>query len=120
MRLTVVFPEPSMPSNVTNPVITARATGMRALSSSSTARDSATAQRFYRVHRLRGGRAAARGARTISWKLRPDVRKASNGPDREAQCRKCQRRIVILPDDRRQGYCFDCYDSLEIRAKTAF
>jgi len=27
---------------------------------------------------------------------------------------------VLLPDDRRQGYCFDCYDSLEVRSKGAF
>lgn len=61
-----------------------------------------------------------RGAETISWKLRPDLRRVSDGGDREARCRKCHTRIVLLPDDRRQGYCFDCYDSLEVRSVEAF
>jgi len=26
----------------------------------------------------------------------------------------------LLSDDRRQGYCFDCYDSLEVRSVEAF
>ncbi|HEY5539333.1 MAG TPA: hypothetical protein VIL58_07320 [Thermoplasmata archaeon] len=46
-------------------------------------------------------------------KLRPDVRQFSEGGDRFGRCRKCGGRIVLLPDDRRQGFCFDCYDSLE-------
>jgi hypothetical protein len=63
---------------------------------------------------------AGRGAETISWKLRPDLRRVSEGGDREAHCRKCHTRIVVLPDDRRQGYCFDCFDSLEVRSVEAF
>src|SRR3989440_1379823 len=78
------------------------------------------AQRFYRVRRLRAARGQARGACTISWKLRPDLRRISDGGEREARCRKCHTRIVLLPDDRRQGYCFDCYDSLEVRSIAAF
>ena len=78
------------------------------------------AQRFYRVRRLRAARGPAREACTISWKLRPDLRRISDGGDREARCRKCHTRIVLLPDDRRQGYCFDCYDSLEVRSIAAF
>jgi hypothetical protein len=56
----------------------------------------------------------------MSWKFRPDTRKVSQGGDRDARCRKCHARIVLLPDDRRQGYCFDCFDSLEIRAHGTF
>lgn len=64
-------------------------------------------------------RAMPRGAGTISWKIHPDMRRLSDGGDREARCRKCHVRIVVLPDDRRQGFCFDCYDSLEIHSKIA-
>jgi len=62
-------------------------------------------------------RGSARGAGTISWKIHPDMRRLSDGGDRDARCRKCHVRIVLLPDDRRQGYCFDCYDSLEVHSK---
>src|SRR3989442_1953118 len=64
-------------------------------------------------------RPTPRGAGTISWKIHPDMRRLSDGGGREARCRKCHVRIVVLPDDRRQGYCFDCYDSLEIHSKIA-
>ena len=60
------------------------------------------------------------GAGTISWKLRPDLRRISDGGEPEARCRKCHTRIVLLPEDRRQGYCFDCFDSLEVRSIGAF
>jgi len=53
---------------------------------------------------------------TIYLKLRPDVRRFSDGGDRSGRCRKCGTRIVLLPDDRRQGFCFDCYDTLEVIA----
>jgi len=59
-------------------------------------------------------RRLARGAETIAWKLKPDTRRLSQGGDREGRCRRCHARIVLSPDDRRQGYCFDCYDSLEV------
>jgi len=53
---------------------------------------------------------------SIAIKLRPDVRRFSEGGDRFGRCRKCGARIVLLPDDRRQGFCFDCYDTLEVAA----
>jgi len=54
------------------------------------------------------------GGLGIAFKLRPDVRRFSEGGDRFGHCRKCGARIVLLPDDRRQGFCFDCFDSLEV------
>src|SRR5439155_863357 len=54
-------------------------------------------------------RGSARGAGTISWNIHPDMRRLSDGGDRDARCRKCHVRIVLLPDDRRQGYCFDFF-----------
>ncbi|MGQ0798440.1 MAG: hypothetical protein ACT4OI_11365 [Methanobacteriota archaeon] len=56
------------------------------------------------------------GAETISWRLRPDARRFVDAGDRSGRCRKCSARLVMLPDDRRQGYCFDCYDSLNVKA----
>ena len=52
-------------------------------------------------------------------RLRPDVRRFAERWDRYGTCRKCGTRIVVLPDDRRQGYCFDCYDSLEVTSAAA-
>lgn len=60
------------------------------------------------------------GVETIAWKLKPDTRRLSQGGDRDGHCRKCHARIVLSPDDRRQGFCFDCYDSLELRKATTF
>jgi len=54
----------------------------------------------------------------ISFRLRSDVRRFNEGGDRFGHCRKCGTRIVLLPDDRRQGFCFDCFDSLELVAAT--
>ncbi|MCI0482775.1 MAG: scaffold protein involved in DNA repair [Candidatus Dadabacteria bacterium] len=49
--------------------------------------------------------------------LRPDFRHMSgvfDAPnDRHVACRKCGRELVILPEDRRHGYCFDCTDLLD-------
>jgi len=59
-------------------------------------------------------RLSSRGYGRISFKLRPDVRRFSEGGDRFGRCRKCGARIVLLPDDRRQGFCFDCFDTLEV------
>jgi hypothetical protein len=53
-------------------------------------------------------------------KLRVDTRKLSQGGDREGRCRKCHMRLVLLPDDHRQGYCFDCYDTLEVRSPAPY
>jgi hypothetical protein len=30
-------------------------------------------------------------------------------------CRRCGVRLYVLPDDRRLGFCFDCYDPSEVR-----
>jgi hypothetical protein len=61
-----------------------------------------------------------RGAEIIAWKLKPDTRTLSQGGDREARCRRCHARIVLSPDDKRMGFCFDCYDSMEIRRSATF
>lgn len=55
------------------------------------------------------------GAGMISWRLRPDARRFVDAGDRIGRCRTCSARIVMLPNDRRQGYCFDCYDSLNVK-----
>jgi len=60
------------------------------------------------------------GAEIIAWRLKPDTRRLSQGGDREARCRRCQAKIVLSPEDRRQGYCFDCFDALELRRELAF
>jgi hypothetical protein len=49
--------------------------------------------------------------------LRPDIRAFDNYADMHAQCRKCGNALVLLPDDRRMGYCFDCLDLLNISKK---
>jgi len=46
--------------------------------------------------------------------LRPDVRAFKNREDSYDRCRKCGTALVILPDDRRQGYCHDCFEPLDI------
>jgi len=43
-------------------------------------------------------------------KLRPDTRGFPNDTDRHGSCRKCGCRLILLPMDRRNGYCFECYD----------
>ncbi len=45
--------------------------------------------------------------------LRPDLRRNDRDSGR-GNCRKCGGTIVLLPNDRRQGYCFECYDGLEL------
>lgn len=47
-------------------------------------------------------------------KLRPDARRFKDQEDRIAYCRRCGAKLILLPDDRRQGYCFDCLDLLEM------
>jgi hypothetical protein len=51
-------------------------------------------------------------------KLRPDLRRSDIDEDRFGNCRLCGTRVVLLPEDRRQGYCFDCYDPLEVPRNT--
>ena len=49
--------------------------------------------------------------------IRPDIRAFENFADMHGQCRKCGTSLVMLPDDRRMGYCFDCLDLLKISRK---
>jgi len=46
--------------------------------------------------------------------LGSDARKFVEPEDMVGACRKCGSKLILLPDDRRQGYCFDCFDLLEI------
>ncbi|MEW5937673.1 MAG: hypothetical protein AB1665_07635 [Candidatus Thermoplasmatota archaeon] len=46
--------------------------------------------------------------------LRPDLRASLDESEKRCRCRRCGTQIVLLPDDRRQGFCFDCYDPLEL------
>lgn len=50
--------------------------------------------------------------------IRPDVRSFENSADMFGRCRKCGCQLVVLPDDRRFGFCFDCLDFLSISKKT--
>lgn len=52
----------------------------------------------------------------LDVQLRPDVRKAAESVERNTTCRRCGVRLRVLPDDRRLGFCFDCYDPSEVRA----
>lgn len=47
--------------------------------------------------------------------LRPDLRRLPRQEESLVTCRRCGTRIHVLPDDKRLGYCFDCYDPSEIR-----
>ena len=47
--------------------------------------------------------------------LRSDVRRPLPSEDPRVTCRRCGASIIVLPDDRRLGYCFDCYDPSEVR-----
>ena len=49
--------------------------------------------------------------------LRPDLRSHLDETEMRCKCRQCGATIMQLPDDRRQGYCFDCYDPLEVSSK---
>lgn len=46
--------------------------------------------------------------------LRPDIRTFIPGEDRIYRCRRCGYRVCARPEDRRAGYCFDCYDPLQV------
>ncbi len=37
-----------------------------------------------------------------------DLRTFSNSDERFSRCLECGRSLVLLPDDRRGGVCFDC------------
>jgi len=47
--------------------------------------------------------------------LRPDFRRPAQEDESPANCRRCGVRLYVLPEDRRFGYCFDCYDPSEVR-----
>jgi hypothetical protein len=49
--------------------------------------------------------------------IRADVRSFDDPIDMYGRCRKCGCQLVVLPDDRRFGYCFDCLDPLQISRK---
>jgi protein-arginine kinase activator protein McsA len=51
----------------------------------------------------------------LAVRLRPDVRRASDPDERLATCRRCGVRLHVLPEDRRFGFCFDCYDPSDVR-----
>ncbi|MBU4070573.1 MAG: hypothetical protein KKH41_01170 [Candidatus Thermoplasmatota archaeon] len=50
--------------------------------------------------------------------IRTDIRSFENPSDTIGHCRKCGCILMVLPDDRRFGYCFDCLDFLQISRKT--
>ena len=52
--------------------------------------------------------------------LSQDTRKFRESEDRVGTCRKCGARLMLLQDDRRQGFCFDCYDVLELKSGAAW
>ena len=45
--------------------------------------------------------------------LRPDVRRFEERKESDGSCRKCGCTMVFLPDDRRKGFCFECFDPYE-------
>ncbi len=49
--------------------------------------------------------------------LRPDMRHFRDRGESAGTCRKCGCAMVLLPDDRRDGFCFDCYDPYELTVK---
>jgi len=51
------------------------------------------------------------------YSIRTDVRTFENPLDMYGHCRKCGCHLVVLPDDRRYGYCFDCLDHTLINRK---
>ena len=52
--------------------------------------------------------------------LQPDNRHFGERVDAYGACRKCGCNLIILPDDRRQGFCFDCFDPLTVDESTVF
>ncbi|MFQ6060540.1 MAG: hypothetical protein ACE5KV_04465 [Thermoplasmata archaeon] len=46
--------------------------------------------------------------------LRPDARHFEDRRESSGSCRKCGCRLVFLPDDKRKGFCFECYDPYEV------
>jgi len=52
-------------------------------------------------------------------RLRPDIRKYELDDEKVSYCRRCGMRLVLLPNDKRQGFCFDCIESLMAPAPSA-
>ncbi len=48
--------------------------------------------------------------------LRADLRQFPEHDEGLSTCRRCGVRLYLLPEDRRLGYCFDCFDPSEIHA----
>jgi hypothetical protein len=46
--------------------------------------------------------------------LTSDTRKYEDPEDMVGACRTCGTSLILLPNDKRQGYCFDCYDFLSM------
>lgn len=53
--------------------------------------------------------------------LKPDLRHfgeiTTDQLENHMGCRKCGTSLIILPEDKRQGFCFDCVDLLETSNK---
>lgn len=47
-------------------------------------------------------------------RLRPDIRRFEDVSDSAGSCRKCGCTMIFLPDDKRSGFCFDCYDPYQV------
>jgi hypothetical protein len=45
--------------------------------------------------------------------LRWDARRFDEREDSLSTCRRCNLTLILLPDDRRHGLCFDCFDPLD-------
>lgn len=52
--------------------------------------------------------------------LKPDLRTHLDDRERRCRCRRCGTHLVVLPDDKRHGFCFDCYDPLELTSETFY
>jgi len=42
-----------------------------------------------------------------------DTRRTVSPTEGVTTCRKCGCTIIVLPNDKRHGFCYDCYDPLE-------
>ncbi len=47
---------------------------------------------------------------TVPMLLFADNRRFSSAEERYSRCVFCDRELVLLPDDRRRGACFDCLE----------
>jgi hypothetical protein len=50
--------------------------------------------------------------------IRQDIRVFEDSTDMFGHCRKCGRSLIVLPEDKRYGFCFDCLDFLQISRKS--